>query len=63
MKHSAASVMCFHNHPSGDASPSHQDITVTKRLKKAGDLLGIPLIDHIIIGHNSFTSLKQEGYF
>lgn len=63
MKYSAASVMCFHNHPSGDASPSSQDITVTKRLKKAGDLLGIPLIDHIIIGNNTFTSLKQEGYF
>ncbi|MBA3925144.1 RadC family protein [Listeria rustica] len=63
MKYSAAGVMCFHNHPSGDASPSSQDITVTKRLKKAGDLLGIPLIDHIIIGNNTFTSLKQEGYF
>lgn len=63
MKYSSASVMCFHNHPSGDATPSTQDITVTKRLKKAGDLLGIPLIDHIIIGNNTFTSLKQEGYF
>ncbi|AQY51278.1 hypothetical protein PWEIH_11510 [Listeria weihenstephanensis FSL R9-0317] len=63
MKYSAASVMCFHNHPSGDASPSPQDVTVTKRLKKVGDLLGIPLIDHIIIGNNVYTSLKQEGYF
>ncbi|MBC1434422.1 DNA repair protein RadC [Listeria rocourtiae] len=63
MKYSSASVMCFHNHPSGDATPSTQDITVTKRLKKAGDLLGIPLIDHIIIGNNTFISLKQEGYF
>ncbi|MBC2189378.1 RadC family protein [Listeria booriae] len=63
MRYSAASIMCFHNHPSGDASPSHQDVAVTKRLKKVGELIGIPLIDHIIIGNNTFTSLKQEGYF
>lgn len=58
----AHSVILAHNHPSsGDSSPSKDDISITKRLKQAGDLLGIPVLDHIIIG-NSMTSLKQEGY-
>ncbi len=58
----AASVMAFHNHPSGDATPSDQDIQLTQRLVEAGDLLGIKLLDHLIIGDGSFISLKEKGY-
>ena len=58
----AASIMAFHNHPSGDATPSDQDIQLTHRLVEAGELLGIKLLDHLIIGDSSFTSLKEKGY-
>ena len=58
----AASIMAFHNHPSGDTIPSDQDIQLTHRLVEAGELLGIKLLDHLIIGNRSFTSLKQKGY-
>ena len=52
----------LHNHPSGDVTPSRNDIIVTGRVKEAGDILGIRLIDHIIIGNNTFTSLKEKEY-
>ena len=58
----AASIMAFHNHPSGDTIPSDQDIQLTHRLVEAGELLGIKLLDHLIIGDRSFTSLKEKGY-
>ena len=58
----AASVMAFHNHPSGETTPSQQDIQLTKRLYEAGELLGIKLLDHLIIGDRTFTSLKEKGY-
>ena len=58
----ASSIMAFHNHPSGDTTPSEQDIQLTHRLSEAGDLLGIKLLDHLIVGDNSFTSLKEKGY-
>jgi DNA repair protein RadC len=57
----ANSVLAIHNHPSGDPTPSIEDLSLTKRLKECGVLLGIPLIDHIIIGNKGFTSLKEEG--
>lgn len=58
----AASIIVFHNHPSGDTSPSTEDISVTNRLKEAGNIIGIKLIDHIIIGSDGrYTSLKEEG--
>ena len=53
----AASIMAFHNHPSGDTTPSQQDLQLTNRLYEAGELLGIKLLDHLIIGDGSFTSL------
>lgn len=56
----AASIMVFHNHPSGDTTPSNEDIIVTRRLKEAGKIIGIELLDHIIVG-NGFTSLKERG--
>lgn len=60
---SAASVIFVHNHPSGDPSPSEDDIKLTKRLIKAGEIMGIDVLDHIIIGDDNFTSLKREGHF
>lgn len=57
----AASIVAFHNHPSGDPTPSPEDIMLTNRLKESGDLLGIELLDHIIIGDMIFTSMKEQG--
>ncbi len=58
---SAASVIAAHNHPSGNPEPSQDDINLSRRLKQAGELVGIDLIDHIIIGDGQFVSLKREG--
>lgn len=57
----AVSIILIHNHPSGDCTPSRQDIEVTKRLVEAGKIVGIDVLDHIIIGQ-SYTSLKENGY-
>lgn len=57
----SASIILFHNHPSGDPTPSKEDTNITDRLKECGDILGIKLIDHIIIGDNSYCSLKEKG--
>lgn len=62
VKRSAASVVCAHNHPSGDPSPSQEDIHVTRRLVEAGKIMGIELLDHLVIGNNRFISLKEKGY-
>ncbi len=62
VKRSAASIICAHNHPSGDPTPSQEDIYVTKRLVEAGRIMGIELLDHLIIGNLKYTSLKEEGY-
>lgn len=63
VKVSAASIIVTHNHPSGDPSPSQEDIQVTKRLAAAGKMIGIEVLDHIIIGSNGrFTSIKEKGY-
>ena len=62
VKRSAASIICAHNHPSGNPSPSSEDIDVTKRLQEAGLIIGIELLDHVIIGDHQFISLKEKGY-
>ena len=59
----AASIIICHNHPSGDVTPSQEDINTTKRIYEAGKILGIELLDHIIIGDNKYTSLKEKGVF
>ena len=59
--HSAASVILAHNHPSGDVSPSKDDIELTGRLVKAGQIMGIEVLDHIIIGTADFLSLQERG--
>ncbi|MCK9172935.1 MAG: DNA repair protein RadC [Desulfuromonas thiophila] len=61
VRESAAAVLFLHNHPSGDPSPSTEDIQITRRLQQAGDLLGIRMLDHIIIGRDSYISLSQQG--
>ncbi|MBO6290852.1 MAG: DNA repair protein RadC [Selenomonas sp.] len=61
VRHSAASMILLHNHPSGDPSPSREDIAVTERLVKAGQIMDIPVLDHVIIGNDSFASLKEKG--
>ena len=59
----AASIIVAHQHPSGDTTPSMEDINVTKRLVEAGKLLGIEVLDHLIVNNtNSYTSLKEKSY-
>jgi len=57
----AASVIFVHNHPSGDLEPSSEDVNLTKRLVDAGELLGIPVLDHIIVSDRGYTSLKSRN--
>jgi len=57
----AASVIFIHNHPSGDLEPSSEDINLTKRLTEAGELIGIPVLDHIIVSDKDYTSLKSRN--
>ena len=57
----AASLIVAHNHPSGDPTPSGEDVSVTKRLIQAGEIMGIDLLDHIVIGDGVFVSLKERG--
>jgi len=61
IQNAAASVILLHNHPSGDPSPSREDILVTERLVKAGKIMDIPVLDHIIIGDEKYISLKEKG--
>lgn len=61
VKHSASKIILLHNHPSGDPSPSLEDINITKTLKESGELLGIPVLDHIIIGDGKYFSFKENN--
>jgi DNA repair protein RadC len=63
MTASAASVIFVHNHPSGNPEPSAEDIKLTERLAQAGEIVGIDVLDHIIIGDKSYLSLKRKGLF
>ncbi|MFC4767903.1 RadC family protein [Effusibacillus consociatus] len=63
LKKSSASIICVHNHPSGDPTPSREDILVTKRLAEVGQIMGIEMLDHIVIGEQRFVSLKEQGLF
>lgn len=58
----AVSIIVMHNHPSGDPTPSREDIEVTKRMVEAGKIIGVQVLDHLIIGDSSYTSLKEKGY-
>jgi DNA repair protein RadC len=61
IKRNCAAVIVAHNHPSGDPSPSHEDVEVTRRLITAGDLLNIEVLDHLVIGQQRFVSLRERG--
>ena len=61
IRRSAGSVIFLHNHTSGDPTPSQADIDTTKRLIEAGQILGIPVLDHIVIGNGRFVSMKAQG--
>ena len=61
IKRSASTIILVHNHPSGDPTPSKEDIEITQRFNEAGKIIGINLIDHIIIGGMNYVSLKEKG--
>ncbi|ARC85581.1 DNA repair RadC family protein [Clostridium argentinense CDC 2741] len=62
IKNSSASIIICHNHPSGDPTPSKEDINITNRLKQCGKILGIEVLDHIIIGNGIYVSLKERAF-
>jgi len=62
IKEAAASVLFVHNHPSGDPSPSRDDLAITERLVETGRIVGINVLDHVIISDNGYVSLKEKGY-
>ncbi len=62
LEETATRVIVAHNHPSGDPEPSGEDIAITKALKRAGELLGIELLDHLIVGDGRYVSLRDRGY-
>jgi DNA repair protein RadC len=58
----AAAVIFCHNHPSGDPTPSRQDVDLTTRLREVGELCGIPVLDHVVVGWDGYTSLAERGW-
>jgi len=62
IREAAAAVLFLHNHPSGDPTPSAEDRRTTDRLRAAGELLGIPVLDHVVIGRGKYFSLADEGW-
>ena len=61
IRESAAGVIFVHNHPSGDPAPSAEDIDITKRLKEVGDVMGVRVLDHVVIGHDRYFSFNDRG--
>jgi DNA repair protein RadC len=61
IQNSAANIIILHNHPSGNSSPSDEDIVVTKKLVEGGHILGIKILDHLVIGDHTYTSMKDDG--
>ena len=62
INYGASKIICLHNHPSGDSTPSNQDILITKKIIKISEIIGVILLDHIIIGKDNYTSLKKDNY-
>ena len=62
IRHSAAGIVLVHNHPSGDPTPGDEDRRLTERLVQAGKLMGIEILDHVIVTHNGYTSLRELGW-
>ena len=63
VRHSAAAVIFVHNHPSGDPTPSKEDIEITRRLREVGDIMGVRVLDHIIVGKGRYVSFVDDGYW
>ena len=63
LQKNAVSIILLHNHPSGDPTPSKEDVLITRRVHEAGEMIGITLLDHIIIGNNRYISLREKGFF
>ena len=63
IKCASNAIVVLHNHPSGDTTPSKEDIRTTDRLRECGEILGIDLLDHIIIGDHTYMSMVEDGYF
>ncbi len=61
LRYQAVHIVLLHNHPSGDSEPSREDIMITRKIQGAGQMLGINLFDHIVIGNHSYTSMKERG--
>ncbi|MEB2344098.1 MAG: DNA repair protein RadC [Deltaproteobacteria bacterium] len=61
LREAAAAVVLVHNHPSGDPTPSREDQEITRRLAEAGDLLGIPVVDHVVVAERGYASLREAG--
>ena len=61
IRYSGAGIVIAHNHPSGDPTPSPEDVQVTELVVQAGELLGVPVLDHLVIGRNKYVSLKERG--
>jgi len=62
IKHNSATIIISHNHPSGDPTPSDADISITSQLLKAGEIMGIEILDHVIVAPHKYISMKREGY-
>jgi DNA repair protein RadC len=61
MLNNASGIICLHNHPSGDPEPSREDVEITRRLVEAGEIIGIKVLDHVIIGEQRYLSMKERG--
>jgi len=61
IRESAAAVLFVHNHPSGDPTPSQEDMEITRRLKEVGEVMGIRVLDHVVIGHDRYFSFSERG--
>lgn len=61
LRNQAVSIILIHNHPSGDPTPSREDVLVTRRVYEAGMMIGVELLDHIIIGNNCYSSMREQG--
>jgi DNA repair protein RadC len=63
VRESAAAVVFVHNHPSGDPTPSQEDIEITRRLRAVGELVGVRVLDHVVVGHGRYVSFVDDGYW
>jgi DNA repair protein RadC len=63
MRDAAAAVIFVHNHPSGDATPSREDLEITRRLREVGEIVGVRVLDHIVIGKGRYVSFVDDGYW